>query len=86
MRRCCHWMTVKQGACLGIIVGGKGGHMSGTENSPPRFAGGIFIAFGLLIGAIVGVAMDQASAGTVIGMAIGTSIAVLIWVMDRKRR
>ena len=50
------------------------------------FFGGIFIAFGLLIGAIVGVAMDQASAGTVIGMAIGTSIAVLIWVMDRKRR
>ena len=60
--------------------------MSGTENSPPRFAGGIFIAFGLLIGAIFGVAMDQASAGTVIGMAVGIVIAVLIWLMDRKRR
>jgi hypothetical protein len=30
--------------------------------------------------------MDQASAGTVIGMAIGTVIAVVIWIMDRKRR
>ena len=60
--------------------------MSGTENSPPRLAGGIFIAFGLLIGAIIGVFMDQPSAGAVIGMAIGTVIAVAIWVMDRKRR
>ncbi len=60
--------------------------MSGTENSPPRLAGGIFIALGLLIGAIIGVAMDQPSAGAVIGMTIGTVIAVAIWVMDRKRR
>ena len=60
--------------------------MSGTENSPPRLAGGIFIALGLLIGAIIGVAMDQPSAGVVIGMAIGAVIAVVIWVMDRKRR
>ena len=59
--------------------------MSGTENNQPRLAGGIFIAFGLLIGAIIGVAMDQPSAGTVIGMAIGTVIAVVIWIMDRKR-
>jgi hypothetical protein len=60
--------------------------MSETENNQPRLAGGIFIAFGLLIGAIVGVAVDQPSAGTVIGMAIGTVIAVVVWIMDRKRR
>jgi tetrahydromethanopterin S-methyltransferase subunit F len=30
--------------------------------------------------------MDQPSAGTVIGMAIGTVIAVVIWIVDRKRR
>ena len=59
--------------------------MSETENSQPRLAGGIFIAFGLLIGAIIGIAMDQPSAGTVIGMAIGTVIAVVIWIVDRKR-
>ena len=60
--------------------------MSEAENNQPRLAGGIFIAFGLLIGAIVGVAVDQPSAGTVIGMAIGTVIAVVIWIMDRKLR
>jgi hypothetical protein len=60
--------------------------MSGTQNSQPRLAGGIFIAVGLLIGAIVGVAMDQPSAGLVIGMGIGSFIAVLIWFIDRKRR
>lgn len=60
--------------------------MSETKNNPPRLAGGIFIAFGLLIGAIIGVVMDQPSAGTVIGMAIGSIIAVLIWVVNRKRR
>jgi hypothetical protein len=60
--------------------------MSGTENSQPRLAGGIFIAFGLLIGAIGGVAMDQPSAGAVIGMGIGIIIAVVVWIIDRKRR
>ena len=60
--------------------------MSGTQNNQPRLAGGIFIAFGLLIGAVIGVVMDQPSAGAVIGMAIGSMIAVLVWVMDRKRR
>lgn len=59
--------------------------MSGSENSKPRLAGGIFIAFGLLIGSIIGVAMDQPSAGAVIGMGIGSVIALSIWFIDRKR-
>jgi hypothetical protein len=59
--------------------------MSGTENSQPRLAGGIFIAFGLLVGAIAGVVMDQPSAGMIIGMASGAAIAVLVWLFDRKR-
>lgn len=59
--------------------------MSGTENSKPRLAGGIFIAIGLLVGAVAGVVMDQPSAGMIIGMAAGAAIAVLIWLFDRKR-
>lgn len=59
--------------------------MSNTENSQPRLAGGIFIAFGLLIGAIGGVVMDQPSAGMVIGLGIGAAIAVIVWLFDRKR-
>ena len=60
--------------------------MSETENSQPRLAGGIFIAFGLLIGVILGVVFDQPSAGAVMGMAIGSAIAVVIWIVDSKRR
>ncbi len=59
--------------------------MSNAENSPPRLAGGIFIAFGLLLGAIGGVVMDQPSAGMVIGLGIGAAIALIVWLFDRKR-
>lgn len=59
--------------------------MSETQNNQPRLAGGIFVALGLLIGAILGVAFDQPSAGLVIGMAIGSMIAVAVWLFDRKR-
>jgi hypothetical protein len=59
--------------------------MSGTENSQPRLAGGIFIALGLLVGAIAGVVMDQPSAGMVIGLGAGAAIAVIVWLFDRKR-
>ena len=64
----------------------QGAGMSGTENNQPRLAGGIFIAFGLLIGLILGVVFDQPSAGAIIGMVIGIVIAVIIWVIDSKRR
>jgi hypothetical protein len=59
--------------------------MSGTENSQPRLAGGIFIALGLLIGAIAGIALDQPSAGMVTGFGIGAVVALAIWLFDRKR-
>jgi hypothetical protein len=59
--------------------------MSGTENSQPRLAGGIFIALGLLVGAIGGVVMNQPSAGMVIGLGFGVVIAVAVWLIDRKR-
>lgn len=59
--------------------------MSEPENNPPRLAGGIFIALGLLLGAIAGVALDQPSAGMIAGMGIGAAIAVAVWLFDRKR-
>lgn len=59
--------------------------MSGTENSQPRLAGGIFVALGLLVGAIAGIALDQPSAGMVIGFGVGAVIAALVWLFDRKR-
>lgn len=59
--------------------------MSEAENNQPRLAGGIFIAFGLLLGAIGGVVMDQPSAGMVIGLGIGAAIALVVWLFDRRR-
>lgn len=59
--------------------------MSGTENNRPRLAGGIFVALGLLIGAIVGISMNQPSAGMIAGFGIGAAIALIIWLFDRKR-
>ncbi len=59
--------------------------MSGTENSRPRLAGGIFVALGLLVGAIAGIAMNQPSAGMIVGFGLGSAIALLIWLFDRKR-
>jgi hypothetical protein len=59
--------------------------MTETQNSQPRLAGGIFIAVGLLAGAIGGVAMNQPSAGMVIGFGAGAAIALIVWLIDRKR-
>ncbi|MEP7348559.1 MAG: hypothetical protein ABI668_01255 [Sphingorhabdus sp.] len=59
--------------------------MNDNENKAPRFAGGIFIAVGMLGGAIVGVAMDQPSAGMVIGLGLGIAVAAIIWLIDSKR-
>jgi uncharacterized membrane protein len=58
------------------------------ENQRPKqnsIAGGIFIAIGLLGGAIVGVIMNEPSIGMVAGLLTGTIAAVLVWFFDRKR-
>jgi hypothetical protein len=59
--------------------------MSETENSKPRLAGGIFVALGLLVGAIVGIALNQPSLGMVTGFGVGVVIALAIWFIDSKR-
>ncbi len=59
--------------------------MNGNENKAPRLAGGIFIAIGMLGGAVVGVVVDQPSAGMVIGLGIGIAAAALTWLIDSRR-
>ncbi len=59
--------------------------MNGNENKAPRLAGGIFIAIGMLGGAVVGVFVDQPSAGMVIGLGIGIAAAALTWLIDSRR-
>ena len=59
--------------------------MTGNEHKAPRLAGGIFIAIGMLGGAVVGVVVDQPSAGMVIGLGIGIAAAALTWLIDSRR-
>ena len=49
-------------------------------------AGGIFIAIGLLGGAIIGTLKGQSSIGMVTGLGLGILAAVLVWLYDRTRR
>ena len=58
--------------------------------APPRHpskgvAGGFFIFVGLIIGSIIGVIYDQPSIGMVGGMASGGIIAMIIWLLDRRK-
>ena len=56
------------------------------ENQKNKAAGGIFIAIGMLGGAIVGVIMDQPSAGMVIGLGLGIAAAVVVWFIDSRSK
>lgn len=49
-------------------------------------AGGCFLMGTILLGFLGGVAIRDPIKGVLIGTAIGTIIAVTIWLIDRRRR
>lgn len=53
--------------------------------SRPSAAGGVLIAVGAIVGAVIGVARQQPTLGLIVGIAIGAALAVLIWLRDRAR-
>ncbi len=57
-----------------------------SEPSRPRtkLGGGIFIALGLLIGVVVGVAMRQPSIGLLAGLGVGIALAGLVALVGRR--
>ena len=59
--------------------------MTERDKQPSKAAGGIFIAIGMLLGAIIGVYAGQPSAGMVIGFAAGLAAALVVWAIDSKR-
>jgi hypothetical protein len=55
-------------------------------SAPPQpRAAGVILAAAILIGAVVGVAQGQPSAGVIIGVGLGALIALLLWLWDRAR-
>lgn len=55
-----------------------------SPSRPPRAAGSI-LALAILAGALIGAGIGQSSAGLLIGAAVGTAIAILFWLVDRRR-
>jgi hypothetical protein len=57
--------------------------MAAKSNAP--LAGGFLLSLSVLAGALIGVFLGQPSIGFLVGVGIGLSLAVLIWLLDRRR-
>jgi hypothetical protein len=58
--------------------------MAAKSNAP--LAGGFLLCIALLSGALTGVFLGQPSIGFLVGAGIGLTLAILIWLLDRRRR
>lgn len=57
--------------------------MSKPDKTPR--AGGALIAIAILAGAVVGIAWRQPVLGLVAGLVAGIALALLVWLMDKRR-
>jgi hypothetical protein len=48
-------------------------------------AGGCFLMIAILLGFLGGLSMRDPLVGTLIGTGIGAAIAIIIWLLDRRR-
>lgn len=53
--------------------------------SKTTHAGGCFLMIAILLGFLGGVSMRDPLGGTLIGMGVGIAIAVVVWLVDRRR-
>lgn len=59
--------------------------MADPDRGFPR-AGGALLAGAILVGAIAGAVTGQTSIGILAGFAVGVAAAILVWLIDRRRR
>jgi hypothetical protein len=52
---------------------------------PTARAGGCFLTLCILAGFVAGLAMRNPMKGILIGTAVGAALAVLLWLVDRRR-
>jgi hypothetical protein len=50
-----------------------------------RQAGGAILAIAIIVGAVAGQMVGQASIGFLVGTATGVLVAILIWLNDRRK-
>lgn len=55
-------------------------------SSPSTAAGGVLIALGALAGAAIGLVLGEPTPGLLIGLALGSLAAVLVWLRDLRTR
>ena len=48
-------------------------------------AGGCFLMIAILLGFLGGVSMRDLLGGTLIGTGVGIAVAILVWLIDRRR-
>ena len=53
---------------------------------PSPTSGGIFIALGVIVGAVIGIAKGQPSMGVLAGTALGIAAAVIWWLLQLVKR
>lgn len=49
-------------------------------------AGGIFLFLGPVLGALVGIGRGEPILGMLFGFIAGAALALLVWVIDRRKR
>lgn len=59
-------------------------HGRGMNGRSPQ-AGGCLLVAGIFLGTGIGVALREPSLGFVIGLAAGLALAILFWLLERRR-
>jgi hypothetical protein len=59
--------------------------MARAMQTKTTHAGGCFLMIAILLGFLGGVSMRNPLGGTLIGLGVGIAIAVVVWLIDRRR-
>ena len=59
-------------------------HSAAMSKARQSRAGGVLIALGIVIGIVVGAILHEPSIGVLAGFGVGTLLALLVWLLDRR--